>query len=101
MRKRGSSNRVMIVVSTGSGRVASAPKFKRHRVSEVRDFLPGCGRVTAPNFRLSRQITVDRSSQSSDTREFLVLYVIRWLCAIPIMAPCHLDHGSVPIYYRY
>ncbi|KAK5802909.1 hypothetical protein PVK06_030541 [Gossypium arboreum] len=67
----------MIVMPTGSGRVVSAPKFKRRRVSAVRDFLPGCGRVTAPNFVLIRQITVDRLSQGSGARESLVLYVIR------------------------
>ncbi|KAK5833640.1 hypothetical protein PVK06_017493 [Gossypium arboreum] len=67
----------MIVVPTGSGCVAFAPKFKLCRVSVVRNFPPGCGRVTAPNFRLSRQITVDHSSQGSGAREFLLLYVIR------------------------
>ncbi|KAK5785517.1 hypothetical protein PVK06_040109 [Gossypium arboreum] len=67
----------MTVVPTGSGHIASSPNFKRHRVSAVWDFPPGCGRVTAPNFRLSRQIIVDRSSQGSNPREFLVLYVIR------------------------
>ncbi|KAK5812091.1 hypothetical protein PVK06_027495 [Gossypium arboreum] len=56
----------MTVVPTGSECVAFAPKFKRCRVSMVRDFLPSCGRVTVQNFGLS-----------SDAREFLVLYVIR------------------------
>ncbi|KAK5802809.1 hypothetical protein PVK06_030432 [Gossypium arboreum] len=63
MSKRGSSNKVMAVVLAGSGRVASAPKFKLHKVSAVRDFPPGYRRVTTPNSRLSRQITVDHSSQ--------------------------------------
>ncbi|KAH1046785.1 hypothetical protein J1N35_037569 [Gossypium stocksii] len=43
--------------------VAFSPKFKRRRVSVVRDFPPGCGRVTASNLGLSRQIVVDQSSQ--------------------------------------
>ncbi|KAK5819146.1 hypothetical protein PVK06_024108 [Gossypium arboreum] len=77
MSKRGSSNKVVIVVPTGSGREASAPKIKRCRMSAVRDFLPGCRRVTAQNFGLSRQTTVDRSSQGLGAWEFLVLYVIR------------------------
>ncbi|KAK5833510.1 hypothetical protein PVK06_017354 [Gossypium arboreum] len=64
----------MSMVLRGSGRVAFAPKFKRRRVSAVRDFPPGCGRVTTPNFGLSRQIAVD---QGFADREFLVLYVIR------------------------
>ncbi|KAH1107899.1 hypothetical protein J1N35_011667 [Gossypium stocksii] len=53
----------MAKVSAEFERVVSAPKFKWHRVSAIRDFLPGCGRVTAPNIGLSTQITVDQSSQ--------------------------------------
>ncbi|KAH1108154.1 hypothetical protein J1N35_011922 [Gossypium stocksii] len=44
-------------------RVAPTPKFKQYRVSAVRVFPPGCGRVAAPNSGSSRQIIVDRSSQ--------------------------------------
>ncbi|KAK5785498.1 hypothetical protein PVK06_040089 [Gossypium arboreum] len=62
MSKGGSSNKVMTVVLTGSGCVASALKFKRRRVSTVWDFPPDCRRVTAPNFGLSGQITVDRQN---------------------------------------
>ncbi|KAH1056257.1 hypothetical protein J1N35_034322 [Gossypium stocksii] len=40
-------------------RVVSVPKFKQHKVSKVRDFLPGCGTVIAPIFGSSKQITVD------------------------------------------
>ncbi|KAH1129498.1 hypothetical protein J1N35_000877 [Gossypium stocksii] len=50
-------------VSTGTERVVYNPKFKRHRVSTVQDFPLGCRRVTTSNFRLSRQIAVDQSSQ--------------------------------------
>ncbi|KAH1097363.1 hypothetical protein J1N35_014284 [Gossypium stocksii] len=53
----------MAKVSAEIERVVSSPKFKRLKVSVVRDFLPRCGRVTASNFGLSRQIAVDQSSQ--------------------------------------
>ncbi|KAH1082845.1 hypothetical protein J1N35_022606 [Gossypium stocksii] len=59
----GSSGKGKSVVPVDSGRVASAPKFKRHKVSAIQDFLPGCGRVTAPNFGSSELITVDRFGQ--------------------------------------
>ncbi|KAH1039076.1 hypothetical protein J1N35_040819, partial [Gossypium stocksii] len=63
MSKGGSSSKVLAKVPAKNVRVASTPKFKRHRVSVVRDFLPGCRRVTASNFGLTRQIVVDQSSQ--------------------------------------
>ncbi|KAH1107675.1 hypothetical protein J1N35_011443 [Gossypium stocksii] len=44
-------------------RIISTPKFKQHRVLAVWDFSPGCERVTALNFGLSRQIAVNQSSQ--------------------------------------
>ncbi|KAH1091623.1 hypothetical protein J1N35_018880 [Gossypium stocksii] len=47
---KGSSGKRKAVMSLDSGRIASAPKFKRRKVSAIRDFLPGCGRVTTPNF---------------------------------------------------
>ncbi|KAH1046893.1 hypothetical protein J1N35_037677, partial [Gossypium stocksii] len=50
--------------------------FKQCRVSAIRHFPPGCKRVTTPNFRLSRQIAVDQSSQGSNDREYSVLYMI-------------------------
>ncbi|KAK5825525.1 hypothetical protein PVK06_020369 [Gossypium arboreum] len=77
MSKGGSSNKVMIVVLAGSVCVASALKFKRRRMSAIWDFPPSCGRVTAPNFGIGRQIIVDRSTQGSGDHEFLVFYVIR------------------------
>ncbi|KAH1039085.1 hypothetical protein J1N35_040828 [Gossypium stocksii] len=40
-------------VSTGSALAVSTPKFKQHRVSVVRDFSLGCGRVTASNYGLT------------------------------------------------
>ncbi|KAH1047345.1 hypothetical protein J1N35_038129, partial [Gossypium stocksii] len=50
-------------MSTKSVRVASTPKFKQRKASAVRDFLLGCGRVTASNLGLTMQIAVDRSSE--------------------------------------
>ncbi|KAH1122032.1 hypothetical protein J1N35_005192 [Gossypium stocksii] len=69
--------------------VISTPKFKRRRVSAVRDFSPGYRRVTASNFGLSRQIAIDQSSQGSDTRELLVLYMIRCATVYPISVDRH------------
>ncbi|KAH1082711.1 hypothetical protein J1N35_022472 [Gossypium stocksii] len=63
----GSSRKVMAKVPAEIERVVSTPKFKRRRVSAVRDFPPRCGRVTASNFGLSRQITIYRSSQGKCT----------------------------------
>ncbi|KAH1122565.1 hypothetical protein J1N35_005725 [Gossypium stocksii] len=60
---RGSSNKVMAVVSAKNELVVPVPKFKRRRVSAVCDFPPGCGRVATPNSGSSKQITIDRSSQ--------------------------------------
>ncbi|KAH1097448.1 hypothetical protein J1N35_014369 [Gossypium stocksii] len=50
-------------VSTESALAVSTLKFKRHRVSVVRDFPPGCGRVTASNYGMIRQIAIDHSSE--------------------------------------
>ncbi|KAH1039533.1 hypothetical protein J1N35_041276, partial [Gossypium stocksii] len=61
--KWSSSFKVMVKVLAENVRIASTPKFKRHRLSAVRDFPPGCGRVTAPSSRSSELITIDRSSQ--------------------------------------
>ncbi|KAH1097291.1 hypothetical protein J1N35_014212, partial [Gossypium stocksii] len=58
----------MTMVLTVIERVAFSPKFKQHRVSTVRDFPLGCGRVTTSNFGLSRQIAVDQSSQGKFRR---------------------------------
>ncbi|KAK5825458.1 hypothetical protein PVK06_020295 [Gossypium arboreum] len=55
MGKGGASDNVMARVPIEIERIASTLKFKRHRVSAVRDFLPGCGRVAAPNFGLDRR----------------------------------------------
>ncbi|KAH1082661.1 hypothetical protein J1N35_022422 [Gossypium stocksii] len=42
----------MANVPTGYEHLAATPKFKRRKVSAVRDFPPGCGRVTASKFGL-------------------------------------------------
>ncbi|KAH1114247.1 hypothetical protein J1N35_007625 [Gossypium stocksii] len=84
MGKGDASNKKMANVPVGYDHVAATHKFKRHKVSAVRDFPPGCGRGTASDFGLSRQIAVDQSSQGKcglsfgfGDYEYLVLYVIR------------------------
>ncbi|KAH1039176.1 hypothetical protein J1N35_040919, partial [Gossypium stocksii] len=49
--------------SIGSALTVSTPKIKWCRVSVIRDFPRGCGRVTASNYGLTRQIIVDHSSE--------------------------------------
>ncbi|KAH1039206.1 hypothetical protein J1N35_040949 [Gossypium stocksii] len=61
--KGGASDKVMAKVSAEIECVVSAPKFKCRKVSAVLDFSPGCGRVTASNIGLSKQIAVNQSSQ--------------------------------------
>ncbi|KAH1107868.1 hypothetical protein J1N35_011636 [Gossypium stocksii] len=63
MRKGDASNKVMAKGFAGYEHVATTPKFKWRKVSAVRDFSPGCERVTASNFGLCRQIAIDQSSQ--------------------------------------
>ncbi|KAH1039709.1 hypothetical protein J1N35_041452 [Gossypium stocksii] len=65
MGKGGSSKKEMAKGLAVIELVAFSPKFKWRRVSMVRDFPPRCGRVTASNFGLSRQIAVDQSSQGN------------------------------------
>ncbi|KAH1046725.1 hypothetical protein J1N35_037509 [Gossypium stocksii] len=60
---KGSSDKVKVVVPVDSGRVAFAPKFKRRKVSAFRYILSGSRRGTASDFGISRQITIDQSSQ--------------------------------------
>ncbi|KAL1145053.1 hypothetical protein V6Z11_A11G272500 [Gossypium hirsutum] len=67
MEKGGSSREVGI----------EAPKFKRRKVSAVRDLPSGCERGTTSDFELHRQIAVNQSSQCSGDYEYLVLQVIR------------------------
>ncbi|KAH1056420.1 hypothetical protein J1N35_034485 [Gossypium stocksii] len=50
-------------VSTGSALTVSTPKFKQRRVSPIRDFPSGYGRMTASNYDLTRQIAIDHSSE--------------------------------------
>ncbi|KAK5811781.1 hypothetical protein PVK06_027153 [Gossypium arboreum] len=66
MGKRGASDKVIARVPAEIKRVASTPRFKWRKVSAVRDFSLGCGRVAAPNFGLG-----------SGDHDFLVLYMIR------------------------
>ncbi|KAH1031589.1 hypothetical protein J1N35_043763 [Gossypium stocksii] len=63
MGKKGASVKVSAKVLAENESVASSPKFNRRRVPAIRDFSPGCERVTTSNFGLSRQIAIDQSSQ--------------------------------------
>ncbi|KAH1121819.1 hypothetical protein J1N35_004979 [Gossypium stocksii] len=78
MGKGSSSKKEMAKVPAVIKHVASSPKFKRRRVSAVRDFSLGYGRVTASNFGLS-----------SDAQEFLVLYVVKCVTVYPISVDWH------------
>ncbi|KAH1107265.1 hypothetical protein J1N35_011033 [Gossypium stocksii] len=62
MSKEGSSEG-SVKVPTECERIAATPKFKRRKVSTVRDFLPRCRRGTASDFKLHTRIAVDQSSQ--------------------------------------
>ncbi|KAH1073203.1 hypothetical protein J1N35_025531 [Gossypium stocksii] len=65
------SGKEMFKVTMGFEHVTTIPKFKRRKVSAVRDFLPGCGRGATTNHGLNRQITVD---QGSNNYGYLVLF---------------------------
>ncbi|TYI70152.1 hypothetical protein E1A91_D08G201900v1 [Gossypium mustelinum] len=53
-------------VPTEKGHVAPAPRFKQRKVSAVRDFPPGCGRVAAPITRPSDQAQGQVVSESEN-----------------------------------
>ncbi|KAH1097456.1 hypothetical protein J1N35_014377 [Gossypium stocksii] len=57
-------------VSSGSALTVSTPKFKQRRVSVVRDFLPGCRRVTAWNYGLTGQMQLITLVKASDSKYF-------------------------------
>ncbi|KAH1045907.1 hypothetical protein J1N35_036691 [Gossypium stocksii] len=76
------------IVSTGSTVAVSSHKFKRRSVSSVRDFSPGCRRVTASNYGLTVSIVRDfsqgcgrvtASNYGDGVQDYLVLYVIRYV----------------------
>ncbi|KAH1130338.1 hypothetical protein J1N35_001716 [Gossypium stocksii] len=54
----------MANVTTGFEHVTIIPKFKRRKVSAIRDFPPGCGRGATTDLGLSRQISVDQGKYS-------------------------------------
>ncbi|KAH1039081.1 hypothetical protein J1N35_040824 [Gossypium stocksii] len=64
----------MAKVTTRFEHVSTIPKFKRRKVSVVRDFLPRCERVATTEIGLNRQIAVDQGSGNYD---YLVLYMVR------------------------
>ncbi|KAH1046392.1 hypothetical protein J1N35_037176 [Gossypium stocksii] len=63
----------MAKVTTGFQHVTITLKFKRCKLSAVRDFSPGCGRRTTVDFGLHRQITVDQGKYSLSICKFLEL----------------------------
>ncbi|KAH1083019.1 hypothetical protein J1N35_022780 [Gossypium stocksii] len=75
MSKEGSS-KGSVKVLTEYERVAATPKFKWRKVLAVGDFLPRCGRGTALEFRLHRQIMVDQTSQGKSK---LILQLEVWV----------------------
>ncbi|KAK6275044.1 hypothetical protein POUND7_004753 [Theobroma cacao] len=52
-------------VSTENGHFAPAPKYKQRKVSVVRNFPPGCGRLAAPIDRPSEQAVKSHPGESS------------------------------------
>ncbi|KAH1108009.1 hypothetical protein J1N35_011777 [Gossypium stocksii] len=68
MEKGSSSGKKMANVMTGFEHVTTIPKFKRHKVSAVRDFLPGCRRGATTDLGLNRKIVVDQGKYSLSIR---------------------------------
>ncbi|KAH1056837.1 hypothetical protein J1N35_034902 [Gossypium stocksii] len=62
MSKGDVSGKEMTNVSTKYEHVITTPKFKRRKVSAVRDFPPGCGRVATTDLGLNTQIVVDQGA---------------------------------------
>ncbi|KAH1039825.1 hypothetical protein J1N35_041568 [Gossypium stocksii] len=81
MGKGSASDKEIAKVTTGFEHVTTMPKFKRRKVSAVRDFLPRCRRGATTDFGLNRQIVGDQGKYSlisgSGDYECLVLQVIR------------------------
>ncbi|KAH1030979.1 hypothetical protein J1N35_043153 [Gossypium stocksii] len=89
MEKGDSSSKEMTTnKTTGFEHVISTPKFKRRKVSVVRDFLPGCGRGAKTNLELNRQITVDQVWPNSGSLED---------CAIPRILLVNKSFGAVKL----
>ncbi|KAH1114199.1 hypothetical protein J1N35_007577 [Gossypium stocksii] len=64
MEKESASGKEMATVTMGFEHVTTIPKFKRRKVSTVRDFLPGCERGATTDLELHRQIVVDQGKYS-------------------------------------
>ncbi|KAH1097590.1 hypothetical protein J1N35_014511 [Gossypium stocksii] len=58
------SGKEMAKVTMGFEHVTTIPKFKRRKVSAVRDFPPGCRRGATMDHGLNRQIAVDQGKCS-------------------------------------
>ncbi|KAH1073552.1 hypothetical protein J1N35_025880 [Gossypium stocksii] len=64
MEKGSTSGQEMAKVMTGFEHVTTTPKFKRRKVSAVRDFPPRCGRGATADFGLNKQIAVNQGKYS-------------------------------------
>ncbi|KAH1056058.1 hypothetical protein J1N35_034123, partial [Gossypium stocksii] len=70
--KGDTSGKGMANVTIGYEVRTTVHKFKRHKVSVVREFPPGCRREATTDLRLNRQITVDQGKYS--------LSFGKWVC---------------------
>ncbi|KAH1056849.1 hypothetical protein J1N35_034914 [Gossypium stocksii] len=61
----------MAKVTTGFEHVTTMSKFKRCKVSVIRDFLPGYRRGATTDFGLNRQIAIDQGKYSCPSKERL------------------------------
>ncbi|KAH1073201.1 hypothetical protein J1N35_025529 [Gossypium stocksii] len=64
MEKGSASGKEMATMTTGFEHITTIPKFKRRKVSAVRDFSPGCRRGATTDLRLHSQIVVDQGKYS-------------------------------------
>ncbi|KAH1073187.1 hypothetical protein J1N35_025515, partial [Gossypium stocksii] len=64
MEKGSASSKMMAIMTTRFEHITTTPKFKRRKVSAVRNFLPGCKRGATMNLELHKQITVKQGKYS-------------------------------------
>ncbi|KAH1114188.1 hypothetical protein J1N35_007566 [Gossypium stocksii] len=70
---KGGSSKVSVKMLTKYESVTTTPKFKRRKVSTIRDFLPGCERGATMDLRLNRQIAIDQGKCSLSIKLLLEL----------------------------
>ncbi|KAH1030889.1 hypothetical protein J1N35_043063 [Gossypium stocksii] len=76
MSKRDVSGKEMTNMSTKYEHVITTPKFKRRKVSTVRDFPPGCGIGATADLGLNKQIAVDQGYSGIIANERLFKSVV-------------------------